>query len=100
MSKFHREGRGPPACAARFVFGDSRLVAQGEGDVVQPFEQTPASVVVDVERHLDLTDGRSLGNQINRRRYSRLGLDRLPQPLGVLLRDDAGEKALLARVPA
>src|SRR3954454_14413179 len=98
MSKFHREGRGPPTGTARFVFGDPRLVAQGQGDVIQPFEQTPASVVVDLERDLDLTDRRSLGNQIDRRRYSRLRLDGVPQALGVLLGDDAREQALLARV--
>src|SRR4051812_13140598 len=92
------EGRGSPALPAALEFGDSRFVAQGEGDVVQTLEQPPSGVVVDVERHDDLTDGDLRGNQIDGSRYSRSGIDCGPEFLQIVLGDDTGDQSLLAGV--
>ena len=61
LSLGNRQGPRPPRLAASLELRDLVFVAQSEPDVVEPFEKPPPSVIIDLERHLDVTDGGDRG---------------------------------------
>ena len=73
-------------------------MAKGQPDVVEPFEQPPARVVVDLERRAHRTaDGRA-GLEVNGNRGTGLVLEHLPDQFDVVLGDLGRHESLLARV--
>src|SRR5512133_3631350 len=96
------ERGGFPGRAFRFVRRDIGLVGQGQGDVVEAFEETPARVVVDVEGGLDRVragpgPNRACG-EVDGDRRAGLSLEQVPQPLHDLVVDLRGEQARFAGV--
>jgi hypothetical protein len=79
-------------------------VAQGEADVVEPFEQTPTGVVIDGERHHSSAIRRGVPDlaRLQVHRHSRAGvrLDGVPQALHVGLGHLGGEQTTLSGVAA
>src|SRR5699024_2433846 len=78
---------------------DRVRVLEREADVVQPLEQTPARVVVDLEGHRERVRRHGACDEVDGDVGARVILQHLPDELDVRLLDLRGEQAALARVP-
>merc|ERR1712173_429649 len=93
-----------PARPVGLERADVGVVAQRDADVVEPLEQAPAGVVVDVEGVVDgvlaLAGAHRARLEVDGDRSPRVGLEQVPQPLDDLLVDLGREQPGLAGVAA
>src|SRR5699024_4900987 len=72
---------------------DVLLVLQGQPDVVEPLQQAPAGVVVDLERDRERVRGDDALDEVDRHLRARVVLEDLPDELDVRLLDLRGQQA-------
>src|SRR5690606_31986068 len=98
LSSRNRKGPWPPRLATGLELRDLVLMAQGEPDVIEPFEEPPPSVIVDLERGREVADRGGSRHEVDRHLDAGVRVDLGPDALEHVLRDDARDEALLARV--
>ena len=94
------QGLRSPGLARCLESSDVGFVLEGQADVIQPFHEAPARVIVDLERHDDIATDHLTVHQVDGHFGARSCLEDLPDQLDVFLLDESSNESLLARVAA